>query len=42
MTRPVWALMTKLKMFENAICANVDNAIELESRLVNIPSSVRI
>jgi aminotransferase in exopolysaccharide biosynthesis len=41
MTRPVWALMTKLKMFENAICANIENALELESRLVNIPSSVR-
>ncbi|HET6992501.1 MAG TPA: LegC family aminotransferase [Bacteroidia bacterium] len=41
MTRPAWALMQKLKMFESSICGNLDNALWLEDRLVNIPSSVR-
>lgn len=42
MTRPVWALMNKLVMFKNALHGNLDNAQQLEDRLVNIPSSVRI
>jgi perosamine synthetase len=42
MTRPVWQLMNKLTMFKKAMCGNLDHAEELESRLVNIPSSVRI
>ncbi|MCW3071610.1 MAG: putative PLP-dependent enzyme involved in cell wall biosis [Bacteroidetes bacterium] len=42
MTRPSWTLMNKLVMFKDALCGNLDNAEELESRLVNIPSSVRI
>ncbi len=42
MTRPAWRLMNKLVMFKNAMCGNLDNAEELENRLVNIPSSVRI
>lgn len=42
MTRPVWRLMNKLKMFKDAIHDNLDNAQELEDTLVNIPSSVRI
>ncbi len=42
MTRPVWTLMNKLDMFKNAPCQNIDNALWLEDRLVNIPSSVRI
>lgn len=42
MTRPAWTLMNKLEMFKNAECSNIDNAISIESRLVNIPSSVRI
>jgi perosamine synthetase len=41
MTRPVWALLHKLKMFEDCIKTDLSNSIELESRLVNIPSSVR-
>ncbi len=40
MTRPAWTLMTKLPMYENCICGNIENAIEMEDRLVNIPSSV--
>ena len=42
MTRPVWQLMNKLVMFKGAMCGNLDNAQELQNRLVNIPSSVRI
>jgi aminotransferase in exopolysaccharide biosynthesis len=42
MTRPVWTLMNKLKMFSHCISANLDNAIEIESRLVNLPSSPKI
>jgi perosamine synthetase len=41
MTRPVWRLMNKLVMFKDAMCGNLDNAEEIENRLVNIPSSVR-
>lgn len=40
MTRPAWTLMNKLPMFKNSICANIDNALEMENRLVNIPSGV--
>jgi len=41
LTRPIWALMNKLSMFQNAQCGNLENAIWLEERTVNIPSSVR-
>lgn len=42
MSRPVWTLMNKLDMFRDCICENVDNAADIESRLVNLPSSVKI
>ena len=42
MTRPVWNLMNKLKMFSNCICSDISNAIYIEDRLVNIPSSVKL
>lgn len=42
MTRPVWKLMNKLKMFKDCQTANLDNAEWLEERIVNIPSSVRL
>lgn len=42
MTRPVWTLMTKLEMFNQCLKGDLTNAEWLESRLVNIPSSVRI
>jgi aminotransferase in exopolysaccharide biosynthesis len=42
MTRPAWTLMNKLNMFKDAMHGNLNNAHELEDRLVNIPSSVRI
>ena len=40
MTRPIWALMNKLAMFEQAQCGNLTNAEWLEERVVNISSSV--
>ena len=42
MTRPVWKLMNRLPMYNNCYCESIENAICLEERLVNIPSSVRI
>ena len=42
MTRPVWKLMNKLEMFKDALHGNIDNALMIEQRLVNIPSSVRV
>ena len=41
MTRPVWALMNRLEMFKNCIHDDLTNSIDIESRLVNVPSSVR-
>ncbi len=41
MTRPVWTLMNKLEMFKHCICENIDNAIDIENRLVNLPSSAK-
>ncbi len=40
MTRPVWKLMNKLKMYKNCIHDGLINSNEIEDRLVNIPSSV--
>jgi len=40
MTRPVWKLMNKLPMFEDAQCDDLKNSEWLYERLVNIPSSV--
>ena len=40
MTRPIWVLMNKLPMFEEAQCGDLTNAEWLEERVVNIPSSV--
>jgi len=40
MTRPIWTLMNKLAMFQNAQCGELTNAEWLERRVVNIPSSV--
>jgi len=39
MSRPAWILMNKLTMFSSALSADISNALEIESRLVNIPSS---
>ena len=40
MTRPIWRLMNKLKMFKDAQCEDLSNALWLEDRVVNISSSV--
>ncbi|WP_339710951.1 LegC family aminotransferase [uncultured Kriegella sp.] len=42
MTRPIWKLMNHLPMFKKAQTGNLENAINLEERVVNIPSSVKI
>jgi perosamine synthetase len=42
MTRPIWALMNKLEMFKLCQCDVLTNALFLEERIVNIPSSVRV
>ena len=39
MSRPVWTLLNKLKHFSDMPRMNLDGAIHLEKRIVNIPSS---
>lgn len=41
MTRPAWALMHTLDMFRHCIHDNLKVSSDIESRLVNIPSSYR-
>jgi aminotransferase in exopolysaccharide biosynthesis len=41
MTRPIWQLMYRLPMFQNCFKDSQKNAIFLEERIVNIPSSYR-
>jgi dTDP-4-amino-4,6-dideoxygalactose transaminase len=41
MTRPIWQLMFKLPMYKNCQKDAQQNALFLENRIVNIPSSVR-
>lgn len=40
MARPAWRLMNRLPMFENCQVYRIDNAMWLEERIVNVPSSV--
>ena len=42
MTRPIWRLMNELEMFKDCQSTDLKNAIYLEKRVVNIPSSVRV
>ncbi|HEY8928045.1 MAG TPA: LegC family aminotransferase [Mucilaginibacter sp.] len=42
MSRPVWELMHRLPMFENARRGDLINSEWIADRLVNIPSSVRL
>tara|TARA_B110000037_G_scaffold196757_1_gene234273 strand:- start:157 stop:1317 length:1161 start_codon:yes stop_codon:yes gene_type:complete len=42
MTRPVWKLMNKLKMYKDCQTTNLKNTKFLDERVVNIPSSVRL
>lgn len=39
MTRPVWTLMHRLPMFEQALRGRLENAEWLEARVVNLPST---
>jgi perosamine synthetase len=40
MTRPIWRLMSELDMYKSCERDSLDNSTWLESRVVNIPSSV--
>jgi len=42
LTRPVWTLMHKLPMFSHCQTTNLDNAIDMENRGINLPSSVPV
>lgn len=42
MTRPIWTLMNRLEMFKSCQCGDLSNAVYLEERIVNLPSSVRL
>ncbi len=41
MTRPIWLLMNKLKMFKRCQCGDLTNSEWFEKHVVNIPSSVK-
>jgi perosamine synthetase len=41
MTRPAWALMNKLPMYDKCLSTNLKHAHWLEDRIVNIPSSIK-
>ena len=41
MTRPIWALMNHLSMYQNCRRGDLSNAEWLEERVVNLPSSVK-
>jgi hypothetical protein len=41
MTRPIWQLIFKSSIYSNFQRDSQENAIYLEDRIVNIPSSVR-
>ncbi len=42
MTRPIWKLMNKLEIFQDAQSDGLENALWIEERVVNIPSGVRV
>ena len=42
MCRPIWRLSNKLKMYEDCQHGDLSNAIYLEDRVVNLPSSSRL
>ena len=42
MTRPAWTLMNELPMFKDSVSDRLDCAREIGSRLVNLPSGVRM
>ena len=40
--RPVWSLLHKIKRFRNSQKTNLDNAINLEKRILTLPSSYNL
>lgn len=42
MTRPIWALMTHLQPFKACRTGSLENALWLEDRVVNLPSSITL
>jgi len=42
MSRPVWRLLSELKMFQNCYNDGLENSKYLQERVVNIPSGVRL
>ncbi len=42
MTRPIWTLMNKLPMFQDAQCDELKNSDWLDERIVNLPSSLTL
>lgn len=40
-SRPVWTLMNKLPMYRHCACGPIPNALWLEDRIINLPSSYR-
>ena len=40
--RPVWSLLHKIKRFKNSQKTNLDNAIDLEKRILTLPSSYNL
>jgi len=41
MTRPIWRLMNKLEMYKHCQTGNIDNAVILEEKVVNLPGGFR-
>ncbi len=42
MSRPLWALMHSLPMYQNAPCMDLSMATQLEARVINLPSSAKL
>jgi perosamine synthetase len=40
MTRPIWKLMSELKMFQDCQTDGLENSLWLQDRVVNVPSSI--
>ena len=40
--RPVWSLLHKIKKFKNSQKTNLDNALDLEKRIITLPSSYNL
>ena len=40
--RPVWSLLHKMKKFKNSQKTNLNNALDLEKRIITLPSSYNL